>query len=159
MVEKYRNGLSWVSICLSGALCVSLLMYAHSMSDAQRAARARASAYYSVLYGSQHPVVVLDTTGKISEWNKAAEDWFGWTAQEAVGKDPAFLIPKECYSQHCAAIQKRNDYDMGHSTKTITGLVNTKIGEKLPVVVTVSSARNGHGYYSIAMFCHQEKHK
>ena len=48
-------------------------------------------------------VVVADETGAIRVWNKGAEDLFGYTAQEVLGKPITVLMPEEYRERHGGA--------------------------------------------------------
>jgi PAS domain S-box-containing protein len=42
-------------------------------------------------------IILIDETGKITFWNRAAEEIFGFSAHEAVGKSIRILVPPERY--------------------------------------------------------------
>lgn len=45
------------------------------------------------------PLVGLDADGSVRVWNPAAEDLFGWSAEETIGKPPPFL-PDDKHVEH-----------------------------------------------------------
>lgn len=45
------------------------------------------------------PLIGLDVSGRVKIWNPAAEDLFGWSAEETIGKAPPFL-PDDKHLEH-----------------------------------------------------------
>ena len=65
---------------------------------ARREAEARKAA---ILQASLDAIVTIDAESRIVEWNSAAERIFGWTAQEAIGRDlPDLIIPPRYREAH-----------------------------------------------------------
>ena len=60
-----------------------------------------------LLEGSDQAVVVLDASGVVIEWNGAAEDLFGWSASEAMGRHVTTLAPEGAPREEIAAIMAR----------------------------------------------------
>ena len=54
----------------------------------------------SVLEFSLDSIMVCDSKGKIVYWNPASEKLFGYTKQEAFGKDLTIIIPNEMHDMH-----------------------------------------------------------
>jgi PAS domain S-box-containing protein len=55
----------------------------------------------AVLNSSLNAVIVSDANGRILDWNARAEQMFGWTRQEALGRDfIALLIPEARRAEH-----------------------------------------------------------
>jgi PAS domain S-box-containing protein len=48
-----------------------------------------------VVAGTQDAVLSKDLDGIVTSWNPAAEDLYGYTSEEAVGRHVSFLIPEE----------------------------------------------------------------
>jgi len=60
----------------------------------------------SLLDKAQDAILVLDLDDRIAYWNKSAERIYGWTAAEAVGKNPVDLFLGEAISpRHAEAIR------------------------------------------------------
>jgi PAS domain S-box-containing protein len=49
-------------------------------------------AFQSVLENAQDAVILTDHNGRVTNWNREAENTFGWTKTEAIGSDLAELI-------------------------------------------------------------------
>ena len=60
-----------------------------------------------LLEGSEQAVVVLDPAGVVMEWNAAAEELFGWSAEDAIGRDVTELAPAGGPREEIAAILAR----------------------------------------------------
>ena len=82
----------------------------------------------------------LDNT--LIYWNNAATKLYGWSAEEAIGRDAAEMIPlsaaPEAIAAMTAALQQGNDW----SSDT---LVRRRDGEWLPVFYTVTPIKNENG--------------
>ncbi|MBI9086510.1 MAG: PAS domain S-box protein [Desulfobacterales bacterium] len=53
--------------------------------------------FHTITDAALDAIILMDGQGKISFWNKAAEDIFGYTHNEALGKDLHLLIAPEKY--------------------------------------------------------------
>lgn len=74
------------------------------MSDLTRADRRRAASLdaararlSSVLSAAKDAVITIDPEGRVTSWNAAAERMFGWSEQEARGRDLHDMIPAPKY--------------------------------------------------------------
>jgi PAS domain S-box-containing protein len=50
--------------------------------------------------------VVVDTDGVIHHWGQAAEDVFGYTAEEAIGRRVDLIIPPVLHARHWRGFEK-----------------------------------------------------
>ncbi|HLR94180.1 MAG TPA: PAS domain S-box protein [Jiangellaceae bacterium] len=48
----------------------------------------------------EHAVVVADTTGTITRWNAAAEELFGYDADDALGHSLDLIVPEHLRMAH-----------------------------------------------------------
>ncbi|MBK9091068.1 MAG: PAS domain S-box protein [Holophagales bacterium] len=48
----------------------------------------------AIVTGSPAPIVTLDRDGTVTSWNPAAEEVFGWSAEEVIGRFPPVAPPK-----------------------------------------------------------------
>jgi PAS domain S-box-containing protein len=54
-------------------------------------------------------IVTLDSSAKISSWNRAAEQLFGYSREDAMEHGLALIIPAEYRAQHVAGFHKAMD--------------------------------------------------
>ena len=59
--------------------------------------------------------IVSDKKNKIIDWNKSAEDIFGWSKEEAVGKNLHLIIPKDSYIENTEITEKIFSGEAVHS--------------------------------------------
>jgi PAS domain S-box-containing protein len=60
----------------------------------------------AVTQSAQNAILMMDNVGNISFWNKAAERMFGWTEQEAIGKNlHDCIVPKRFHEAYTLAYQ------------------------------------------------------
>jgi diguanylate cyclase (GGDEF)-like protein/PAS domain S-box-containing protein len=50
--------------------------------------------FATIVQQSQDAIVVCDQTGTITQWNQVATGLYGYTAAEAIGRSPNFLVPE-----------------------------------------------------------------
>ncbi len=67
-------------------------------------------------------VIYADTTGIIIRWNKAAENLFGYSAQEALGQNLDLIIPPHLRAAHWNGFRQAIDTGatkhQGHAVRT-----------------------------------------
>ena len=98
-------------------------------------------------------IIMLDPKSKITFWNKAAEKIFGYTNEEATGKDRDLLVlPNRYRNSHRA-----KDF---HFQENGTGAENGKIqetkglrkdGNEFPIELTISPVRLRGEWYAVAI--------
>jgi two-component system, LuxR family, sensor kinase FixL len=84
---------------------VAILVYARRKSESAR--QASENKLRTVIDTALDAVVSMDHQGKITEWNKQAEAIFGWSRQEAMGRELAeLIIPPEYRQAHHHGLQR-----------------------------------------------------
>ena len=99
-MRRHRDGHA-VAVEISGApirspagRVLGISTIHRDVSDARKTALA--DARFAAVVGASHDAIItLDAAGMIESWNRGAEELFGWTAQEAVGKPIAFIVPAD----------------------------------------------------------------
>ncbi len=95
-------------------------------------------------------IVVIDGHGIINEWNRGAEQVFGYSESEAVGKSLTMLMPDRFKEAHIKGLaQAVENGGVLHSgvTHELTGL--RKNGEEFPLELTLGSWKwEGELYFS-----------
>ena len=56
--------------------------------------------FHSVVDSAHDAIITIDSYGKITFWNKAAETIFGYTADEIVGKPVSMIMPERFREKH-----------------------------------------------------------
>ncbi len=98
-------------------------------------------------------IVLIDTKGKITFWNNAAQKIFGYSREEAVGKDLHLLLSPVGFHEH---IKKAPiDLKINYETKTIKQLsqfsAQTKEGKKITVELSLSTIDLGGNHYVLGL--------
>ncbi len=98
-------------------------------------------------------IIIMDAMGKISFWNKAAEDIFGYPRNEALGKDLHLLIAPEEYHALCRrgykAFRKTGRGPMIGKILELTGV--RKDGRRFPIGLSLSAIAAGDGWHAIGI--------
>jgi PAS domain S-box-containing protein len=81
----------------------SVVVCAREVS-AQRAAQRHDAVRAQLLDAVGQAVIATDLSGRVTYWNRAAEDLYGWTAEEALGHDVLSLTPSEDQAEQAAEI-------------------------------------------------------
>jgi len=96
----------------------------------------------SIIESSDEAIISKTLDGTITSWNKGAEDLFGYTREEAVGKSITMLLPKDRYAEESVIISKitKGDYVSHYETVRLK-----KNGLPIYVSITVSPIRDSSG--------------
>lgn len=132
---------------------LTLAVFNNITSIRQAEAREKAAEYRSkaILNSSLDAIVLIDSYGKIVEWNKQAEWIFGYTMNEVIGKTLEQLIIPEGYKQrHREGIEKYNLTKMGPALNKLLELPALhKDGHEFPVeLFIVAFEINGQEVFS-----------
>src|SRR4029077_11832978 len=88
----------------------------------------------AIVESSEDAIVSKDLTGHIQSWNRGAEQLFGYTANEVIGKSITIIIPPDRLHEeldilsrlqrgervdHCEPIRKRKDGSLPNLTTQI----------------------------------------
>ncbi|MFB9202020.1 ATP-binding protein [Nonomuraea spiralis] len=93
----------------------------------------------AVLAGSPNAVVALDRDQSVLVWNAAAEQLFGWTAEEMLGRR-APIVPDELTAEHNAVLERvRTGVQVSVRTKRVH-----KDGRALDLRVDINALRLGN---------------
>jgi two-component system sensor kinase FixL len=96
----------------------------------------------SIVESSQDAVIGKTLEGVVTSWNKAAEDIFGYPAQEILGQSIVILFPPELAAEEPMILQqvRRGERIAHHETVRLH-----KDGRRLDVSLTVSPIRDATG--------------
>lgn len=101
-----------------------------TMSEARKAA---------ILNASLEAIVTIDHTGRVLEWNATAEKTFGYSRDEAVGRDMAELIvPERFWKAHRAGLARYLQSGVGSVLgKQIEMPARRSNGEEFPLELSI----------------------
>lgn len=105
-------------------------------------AEARLAFQASLLEQMRTPVVATDIRGRITHWNRHAAEAYGWTVEEAVGREFVELVIPGMSAEKLSAIRATiRDTGLWEGELTIT----RKDGSTFPVWASGAVARDGVG--------------
>ena len=96
----------------------------------------------SIIACSDDAIISKDLKGSITSWNPAAEQLFGYSAQEAIGKPMAMLIPSDRSEEEPMILARIARGEMTDHFETVR---LRKDGRAIDVSVTISPIRDGQG--------------
>jgi hypothetical protein len=104
--------------------------------------------FKSVVEASRNAIITINNSGNVIFWNMAAQNMFGYTAEEITGKSITAIIPQRLRAAHKKGLKNMLATGKGKilgNTIEITGL--RKDGSEVPVEMTLSGwrAKNGDG--------------
>jgi diguanylate cyclase (GGDEF)-like protein/PAS domain S-box-containing protein len=120
--------------------------------QAQEAIRDSESLISNILERAPDAFVSCENNGVITKWNAAAERTFGWTREEAIGRDIAeLIIPPSRRDAHRAGMSSFADAAGGGAANPrmrVTAL--HRDGHEIPVELSLGTLRHGGAYYATA---------
>jgi PAS domain S-box-containing protein len=110
------------------------------MADERVDAAARRLA--AIVDSSDDAIVAKDLNGFIVSWNRAAEQMFGYPADEAIGRHITMIIPHDRLPEEDEVLRRIRNGERVDHFETIR---QRKDGSLLPVSLTISPIRDSHG--------------
>jgi PAS domain S-box-containing protein len=96
----------------------------------------------AIVQSADDAIVGKDLNGVVTSWNRAAEDIFGYQAEEIVGRSILLIIPPELQDQEPRILAK---IMAGEHIEHFETVRLRKDGERLNVALTMSPVRNQTG--------------
>jgi len=121
---------------LSGA--ISVFEDVTDLKQAEQASRRLAA----IVESSEDAIISKDLNGVIASWNQAAEQLFGYTAEETIGKPVTLLIPPERRDEEQGILERIRRGERIEHYETVR---RRKDGSLLDISLTVSSIRDTKG--------------
>jgi PAS domain S-box-containing protein len=105
-----------------------------------------------ILQNAYDAFIAIDHRGRITDWNAQATRLFGWSEQEAIGKDVAELIvPPELRQQHRAGLARFAHSGEGRLLQGQTELMaQHRNGGQVPVELALAPLQTPAGYGATA---------
>jgi len=110
---------------------------------------ASAERYRAIVQTAQDAIILGDQDGRILSWNEAAQNMFGYTAEEVVGKPLTLLMPPRYRQAHQQGLERvRYTGEMRVVGKTVELHGLKKGGDEFPVELSLSrSVETEEGFY------------
>lgn len=107
----------------------------------------RGGALQILLETALDPVIVMRSDGTIAEWSAQAEKAFGWTRQEAMGRQMAeTIIPERFRADHYRGLRHYLDTGQGPLLRTRIETFAVRCdGKEFPVELSISPFDHGDG--------------
>ncbi len=96
----------------------------------------------AIVDSSEDSILSKDMNGVITTWNASAERLYGYTAQEAIGRPAAMLIPANRREEELERLGRHRNGERVAHFETIR---RHKSGKRLHVSLTISPIRDSHG--------------
>lgn len=148
VVAVARDGTRRTEVEVQAALTLaedgSVIGLAMVFRDMGRLARAEAesSRLAAIVESSNDAIIGKTLNGRITNWNAAAQRMFGYTEDEAVGRQIQMLVPPELQSEETAILAQLSH---GLPIPPFDTVRLTCHGERLDVSVSISPIRDGSG--------------
>ena len=96
----------------------------------------------AIVESSDDAIISKKFDGTIISWNEAAQNIFGYTAEEAINNNIAIIIPEELYEEENEIIAKVKKGERISHYETIR---KTKDGNKISIALSISPIKNVNG--------------
>lgn len=96
----------------------------------------------SIVESSDDAIVSKDMNGRIESWNRGAEQLFGYSAEEAVGRSVAILIPEAHLDEEAEILSRVR---RGEKVPPFETVRRHKDGSLIDISLTISPLRNAQG--------------
>jgi PAS domain S-box-containing protein len=97
----------------------------------------------AIVEGSDDSIISTDLNAIITSWNRGAELFSGYSAEEAIGRHISFLLPPDLRDEFVGTIREK--IEKGEVVRGIESRRLRKDGRVIEVSLTVSPIRDGHG--------------
>jgi two-component system sensor histidine kinase/response regulator len=100
--------------------------------------------YRAVAMSAASAIVTCDHAGNVVSWNPAAENMFGYTAQEITGQPLTLVMPRRFHSSHTQGMERRladAAAPLGGRTVELSGL--RRDGSEFPIELSVAQWTSG----------------
>ncbi|HTN38689.1 MAG TPA: PAS domain S-box protein [Arachidicoccus sp.] len=110
--------------------------------DAERAFEEKQSILAAIIEDSEDAIISKTLQGYITSWNKGAEQIFGYTKEEVIGKHINLLIPSERVREEDMILNRIRE---GNKMTHFETIRLTKSGNEIPISLTASPVKDKRG--------------
>ncbi|MEC5215090.1 diguanylate cyclase (GGDEF)-like protein/PAS domain S-box-containing protein [Actimicrobium sp. GrIS 1.19] len=105
-----------------------------------------------ILEHSHDAFIAIGGQGEVTDWNREAEQTFGWSATEAAGRNLAeLIIPPAMRGAHAAGFAQFLQTGQGPALNTRIEVVGMhRDGHAIPIEISIAGFHNGSGYVANA---------
>lgn len=99
--------------------------------------------FQAIMSTAMDAIIMMDSNGITTYWNKAAEKIFGWTSDEMLGKELHQVIsPVNYHKAHYAAMKDFTKTGKGNAIgKSLELTANRKDGSVIPIEISLGAVR------------------
>jgi PAS domain S-box-containing protein len=108
----------------------------------QRASHNAKARLAAIVENSEDVIITKDLNSIVQTWNAAAEQLFGYRAEEMIGKPVTLLIPSDRINEEAEITERLR---RGERSELVETVRVSKDGREIPVMVRVSPLRNTDG--------------
>jgi len=108
----------------------------------QRKAEESLRFFAAIVKGSDDAIVTTSSIGTILTWNHGAEELFGFTAEQARGKNASIFVPSDRIPGLLWCIDQ---VSQGHPLPNYQGICQNSAGKRIPVTATASPVKDRNG--------------
>src|SRR5712671_214879 len=120
---------------------VGVVNFFHDITERKQAERAM-SLLAAIVNSSEDAIISKNLDGAITRWNDGAERMFGYTAQEAVGRRIAMIIPPDRLDEEARILERLKAGERIEHYETVRV---RKDGRNLDISLTISPLKDGAG--------------
>ncbi len=118
---------------------------AEALASNQRELVVQSRRTAAVIETARHAFVSMDESGRVTEWNRQAEQCFGWSREDACGREVADLIvPARLRDAHCEGFRRVLGHGEGPNlSRVLETTAMAKDGREFPVEITAWHLEEG----------------
>jgi two-component system NtrC family sensor kinase len=123
------------------------------LEEAKKVIKESEENFRAITESAQDAIFRTDSWGRILYWNAAAERIFGWTREEAVGREFYRLVaPERQRNAHAKAFERFRETGQGAAVgKTLEKVALGKDGREFPVELSVSAVKKDGFWNSVVI--------
>lgn len=108
----------------------------------EKARESKEAMLAAIIRSSEDAIISKTLAGTITTWNEAAERMYGYTEQEAIGRNITMIIPDDRMDEEIMIISK---ISRGENMEHFETIRKGKTGELIPVSLTISPIKDSRG--------------